>query len=94
MLIFRIIKAPIGNGESGLILGKVRTVVDLGYPHLPPALPQGDPGGGGVGDDVAADGLLRVRLETGNSITTTAPNIVLLPGRRGPSLWRPRSLQP
>lgn len=51
------------DGKGGLALGQVGAVVDLGDPALPPALPQVDPGGGGVRQNVASDRLLRVRLQ-------------------------------
>ncbi len=39
-------------------------VIDFGYSDLPSALAETDPGGRGVGQDVASDRLLWVSLET------------------------------
>ena len=41
--VFGVIDAPAGDGEGGLVLRQVGTVVDLGDPGLPPPIPQKDP---------------------------------------------------
>lgn len=50
--------------ESSRIETSRAPVKDLGDPHLSAALPQADAGGGGVGQDVAADRLLGIRLKS------------------------------
>merc|ERR1719186_2095985 len=62
-LVLGVIQSPRSDGEGSFTLWQVWTVVDLRHPQLPPALPEGDPGGGGVSDNVATNGLLRVSLE-------------------------------
>ena len=48
------------DGEDCLSLWQARTVIDLADPLLSSSLPQVQSGGGGVGHDVATDGLLGV----------------------------------
>ena len=43
ILVLGVIDTPTGDGECGLILREVGTVVDLGDPGLSPTLPQRDP---------------------------------------------------
>ena len=63
ILVLGIIKAPRSDGETRLTFWKVRAVIDLSHPHLPPALPQGYPGGRCVSNNVPPNGLLMVCLD-------------------------------
>ena len=56
------------DGEDCFSLWQARTVIDLADPLLSSSLPEVEPRGGGVGHDVAANGLLGVGVEHGGSV--------------------------
>ena len=55
-------------GEDGLVLRQAGRVVNFAYPLFSAALPQVQPGGGRVSDDVASDRLLGVGGKHGAAI--------------------------
>ena len=55
-------------GEDGLVLRQAGRVVNFAYPLFAPALPQVQPRGGRVRDDVASDRFLGVGGEHGAAI--------------------------
>ena len=61
--IFGVVDAPGGDSERGLILWHIRAVVDFGDSCLAPALPQRDPSGGGMRQDIAPNRFFRVGLK-------------------------------
>ena len=61
--IFGVVDASGGNCKRCLVLRHIRAVVYLGDPRIAPTLPQRDPSGGSVRQDIASDWFFGVGLQ-------------------------------